>query len=163
VGGWWVNPSMPLMRLATSTALSLFGSMIAGIRCSHGLIAYSWIVSTAFVGTSSHAWAIFCNGDVNFRNTLVPTLESGFVLGSVWRSTHSLVARSACRSRTVRMLASVSATATATVRNEPIIACAPTLCTLFKSEHRLGINSWHDRRTERPRTYNSEPHHHAHH
>ena len=74
---------MSLMQLATSAALSLFGLMIAGIRGSYGLIAYSWMVSTVSVGISSCAWAIFCNGDVNLRNTLMLILESGFVLGSV--------------------------------------------------------------------------------
>ena len=47
------------------------------------------------------------------------------------RLIHRLVALSACRSRTVRMLASGSAMAVATVRKVPAIACAPILCSLF--------------------------------
>ena len=105
--------------------------MLTESRSSHGVIAYGSITSILFVGICMRTWAIFCNGDMNLWNTLVFSLESGFVLGNVRMLIHRLVAFAACRSCTVRMLASASAMAVATVLNAPVIACAPILCTLF--------------------------------
>src|SRR5258705_5620991 len=89
------------------------------------------MTSILSVGVRWCASAIFCRGEVNLWNILVPNLESGFVLGSVRRLTHRLVALSACRPCTERILASTSAMAVATVRKVPIIACAPILWILF--------------------------------
>ena len=68
---------------------------------------------------------------MNLRNTLVPNFLIGFVLGSVCRLTHSLVALSVCHSLIVHILASASAMAVATILKVPVIAWAPILCTLF--------------------------------
>ena len=58
-------------------------------------------------------------------------LTTAAAVWAVQRLTHSFVAFPACRSATVRMLASASATAVATVRKAPVMACAPILCILF--------------------------------
>jgi hypothetical protein len=67
---------------------------------------------------------------MNLRYSLVPSFESGFVFGKVQRLTHNFVALFAWRSFTVRMLASASTTAVATVQKAPVMACAPILCIL---------------------------------
>ena len=68
---------------------------------------------------------------VNMRKLLVSALFSGLVSGKVAILTHSFIALSLCLSLTVRISASASAIAVATVQKVPVIACAPTLYTLF--------------------------------
>ena len=122
----------PWLLFANSAALALSGSMTVGRRASHGLTTNGRMISILSVDVRRCAWAIFCSGETNLRNALKLSLESGCVFGSVWMLIHSLVVLSMWRSRTVRMLASASATAVATVRKQPVIACAPILCTLFR-------------------------------
>jgi hypothetical protein len=73
------------------------------------------MTSILSVGVRWCARAIFYSGEVNLWGFIMLSFESGLVPGNVWRLTHNVVALSACRSPTVRMLASASATAVATV------------------------------------------------
>jgi hypothetical protein len=67
---------------------------------------------------------------VSALGSIVRAISRGCVLGRVRRLIQNLVAACACRSCTGWMLASVSATAVATVWKAPVIACAPTICAL---------------------------------
>ena len=74
---------IPGVELAVSTAFPLSGSMVAGNRSSHAAITYGLMPSIRSVGACRCARAIFCSGEVNLSNALVPSFESGFVSGNV--------------------------------------------------------------------------------
>ncbi|KAJ4211446.1 hypothetical protein NW757_014810 [Fusarium falciforme] len=122
---------MPSTSFGALAAFARSSSPTTGMRLVHGGNAYSWITSIRSMWTLSTAEIIFCIGDMNRLLALFFKAASGCVFGRVRRLMQNLVAACLCRSSTVWILASASATAVATVRNAPVIACAPTNWALF--------------------------------
>jgi hypothetical protein len=97
-----------------------------------------------------YAYAIYCSGEVNRRSSLVLSFESGFVPAPMRRLTHNVAALSACRLYCT-YTTSDSATTVVTVRKAPVIACAPTLCTLFIKALLLHPHAYIKRSRRNPR------------
>ncbi|KAJ4211157.1 hypothetical protein NW760_015478 [Fusarium oxysporum] len=89
------------------------------------------MTSMVSFGTSLHTSAMRLSGDMKRLKALIPRrrFRTGLVRGSMCMSTHNLLARLQNRSWMVAMWASASATPVATLVKDPMIACAPILCT----------------------------------